>query len=145
MRASLLLTFGLITVGASIGLCAASRPAHAFDTTQFCQAATLLTRATARDAGTWLDRTTRNDGVEIFCDRKLVHFKRYASTPGSGLRDAWRDSKTEEWRSSTCTNSMWREAIENGWIISTTVTTVTGEKVWFACQPGGLAFHRLIP
>ena len=37
------------------------------------------------------------------------------------------------------------EAVENGWLISSTVTTVTGEKVWFACQPGGTAFHRVIP
>ena len=82
---------------------------------------------------------------ELFCDRKLVHFKRYASTPGSGLREAWREARTEEWRSTTCINPIWREAVDNGWIISATVTTVTGEKVWFACQPGGTAFHRAIP
>lgn len=141
MRASL-----LITIGASTLLCAAaSTPARAFDNTQFCQAATQFARATIRDVGTWINRTTRNDGMEIFCDRKLVHFKRYASTPGSGLRDAWKEAKTEEWRSITCANAMWREAVDGGWIISATVTTVTGEKVWFACQPGGSAFSRVLP
>jgi hypothetical protein len=120
-------------------------PVHAFDNTQFCQAMTLFARTAARDVGIWINRTMRNDGVELFCDRKLMHFKRYASTPGSGLRDAWREARTEEWRSTYCSNSTWREAVENGWIISATVTTVTGEKVWFACQPGGSAFHRVIP
>jgi hypothetical protein len=124
---------------------AAAGSSWAFDDAQFCQAVRQFGGAARRDIGTWINRTTRNDGVEIFCDRKLVHFKRYASTPGSGLREAWRDAKTEEWRSATCTSAMWREAVENGWLISTTVTIVTGEKVWFACQPGGSAFNRVIP
>ena len=141
MRAPLLIAIGASTLLSA----AASAPSHAFDNTQFCQAARQLTRAEVRDVGTWINRTTRNDGVELFCDRKIVHFKRYASTPGSGLRDAWRDSKTEEWRSIKCANAMWQEAVENGWLIAATVTTVTGEKVWFACQPGGAAFHRMIP
>ena len=37
-------------------------------------------------------------------------FKRYASTPGSGLRDAWRNSKTEEWQSI----SMYRRNVARG-------------------------------
>lgn len=129
-----------MVLGAAMGT-----PARAFDNTQFCQAVGQLTRAAKRDIGTWINRTTRNDGVELFCDRKLVHFKRYASTQGSGLREAWREARTEEWRSTTCINPIWREAVDNGWIISTTVTTATGEKVWFACEPGGTAFHRAIP
>lgn len=141
MRASLLTFLGACTL-----LCAlAGMQALAFDNKQFCQAMTLYTRTTARDVGTWINRTLRNDGIELYCDRKLMHFKRYASTPGSGLRDAWREARTEEWRSAYCDNATWREAVENGWLISSTVTTVTGEKVWFACQPGGTAFHRVIP
>ncbi len=95
--------------------------------------------------GTWIDRSTRNDGVEIFCNRKMVHFKRYSSIPASGLREAWRERKVQEWESSHCTKPMWREAIQNGWIISTTVTTITGERVWLACLPNGSGFHRVIP
>jgi len=141
MRTSL-----LVAMGASALMCAAAvNSSWAFDDTQFCQAVRQFAIAARRDTGTWIDRTTRNDGLEVFCDRKLVHFKRYASTPGSGLREPWRESKTEEWRGVTCTNAMWREAVDNGWIISATVTTVTGEKVWFACQPGGSAFNRVIP
>jgi hypothetical protein len=140
MHASWLAT---IAAGAALAA-AASVPARAFDDTQFCNAVTHLTR-TANDVGTWIDRTTRNDGVEILCDRKLVHFKRYSRTPASGLQDTWTTSKTEEWQSAYCARAMWREAVENGWIISATVTTVTGARVWFACQPGGTGFHRVLP
>ena len=141
MRASLLTTLAAGTILSA----AVSTPLRAFDNTQFCQAVGQICRAATRATGTWFDRTPLAGGVAHFCDRKLVHFKRYASTPGSGLREAWREAKTEEWRNITCTNAMWREAIDNGWIVSATVTTVTGEKVWFACQPGGTAFHRAIP
>lgn len=141
MRAS-----SLIAIGAGTVLCAAaSAPLRAFDSAQFCQAVTQFTRAAARDAGNWINRTTRNDGVQIYCDRKIVHFKRYSTTPTSGLPEAWKEARTEEWQSITCTNAMWREAVTNGWLISATITTVTGAKVWLACQPGGDAFHRVIP
>ncbi len=119
--------------------------ALAFDNTQFCQAATHLARVAAGDVGTWVDRTTRNDGVEIACDRKLVHFKRTSSAPAGTLRGNWKDTKTLEWQGAYCANPIWREAIDNGWLISATVTTSTGERIFFGCQKGGLGFHRVVP
>jgi hypothetical protein len=119
--------------------------ALAFDNTQFCQAATHLARVAAGDVGTWVDRTTRNDGVEIACDRKLVHFKRTSSAPASTVRGTWKDTKTLEWQGAYCANPIWREAIDNGWLISATVTTSTGERIFFGCQKGGLGFHRVVP
>jgi len=141
MRAPLL---AMIAAGSLLPI-AGSAPAAAFDSAQFCKAVTQVVQAASGDVGTWLDRTTRNDGVEIFCNRKLVHFKRYSNTPASALRGQWKDAKTEEWRSAYCAKPMWREAADNGWIISATVATVTGEKVGLACQRGGIAFHRDIP
>jgi hypothetical protein len=132
-------------LGAAL-LCLAFGPAMAaFDDTQFCQAVTQFVRAASVDVGTWVDRTTRNDGVEISCNRKLVHFKRSSTMPASALRPEWRNAKTEEWRSAYCAKPMWREAVDNGWSVSATLTTVTGERLWFACQKGGAAFHRVIP
>ena len=133
-----------ILAGADFAFAAAA-PARAFDSTQFCQAVTQWARAAAGDAGTWVDRSTRNDGVEIICDRKLVHFKRYSTASVSASRDLWKDTKTEEWQSATCSNTIWREAVENGWLVSATVTTASGQRIWFACQPGGIGFHRVMP
>jgi hypothetical protein len=131
-------------VGAS-SIFAAVGGLHAFDNTQFCQAVTQLVQAAAGDVGTWVDRSTRNDGVEIICNRKLVHFKRFIRAPAPTTSGDWKEAKTEEWRSAYCASTLWREAIENGWLISATVTTSSGQRVWFACQPGGIGFHRVLP
>jgi hypothetical protein len=135
------LAFLLVLTGALAG------PARAqtFDSVQFCQAVKQWVSAAAGDAGTWIDRSTRNDGVEIICDRKIVHFKRTSTLPARVSDDAWKDAKTEEWRSGYCVDAMWREAIDNGWLISATVTTKGGQRVWLACQPGGLGFFRVLP
>jgi hypothetical protein len=134
----------IIAAGALL-LMGGSTETYAFDDTQFCHAVTQIARAASRDVGIWLDRTTRNDGIEVFCNRKLVHLKRYSSTPTSTVRETWTERKTDEWRGTYCTNPMWREAVDNGWLISATVTTAGGQRVWFACQPGGSAFHRVLP
>ena len=118
---------------------------QAFDNTQFCQAVTQWANAAVGDAGTWLDRSTRNDGVEIICNRKIVHFKRFSNVSASALQGSWREAKAEEWQSGTCARSMWREAVENGWVVSATVTTKGGQRLWFGCQPGGIGFHRVLP
>jgi hypothetical protein len=141
MRAFLARAIGAGAVVAA----AVSGDARAFDSTQFCQAVKQLVRAAAGDVGTWVDRSTRNDGVEIVCDRKLVHFKRYSSVSSSTLRGSWKEAKTQEWQGAYCANPIWREAVDNGWLISATVTTASGERIWFACQKGGLGFHRVVP
>jgi hypothetical protein len=133
------------TMAAGAVLAAGSKPVRAFDDAQFCVAVKEFIRSATGDVGTWTDRLTRNDGVEIGCDRKLVHFKRYYSAPASALRDGWRERQAESWESAFCKRSIWREAVENGWIVSATVTTVTGERVWLACLPDGRGFHRVIP
>jgi hypothetical protein len=141
MRTSSLALFAACALLAAAG----GGRALAFDEGQFCQAVHQFLRAATVDTGNWIDRTTRNDGVEIRCDRKMVHFKRYSSTPVSGLSDAWKERKTQEWESAYCSKPMWREASQNGWVVSATVTTVKGESVWLACLPNGRGFHRAIP
>jgi hypothetical protein len=98
----------------------------------------------AGDVGTWTDRQTRNDGVDVGCDTKVVHFKRHYSAPASALREGWRERQAANWESAYCKRSIWREAVDNGWVVSATVTTVTGEKLWLSCLPGGRGFHRVI-
>jgi hypothetical protein len=129
---------------AAIAAAAADTPARAFEDTQFCLAIREMTRSAA-DIGTWHDRVTRNDGIEISCERKLVHFKRHYSVSANALRGEWKERKVQEWEGTTCNRSLWREAIDNGWIISATLTTVTSERLWLSCLPGGRAFHRAIP
>jgi uncharacterized protein with NRDE domain len=131
-------------LAAAVAAGAALTSAHAFEDSQFCLAIREMTRSAA-DVGTWQDRVTRNDGIEISCERKLVHFKRYYSVSAGALQGPWKERKAQEWEGATCNRSLWREAIDNGWIISATLTMVTGERLWLSCLPGGRAFHRAIP
>jgi uncharacterized protein with NRDE domain len=131
-------------LAAAVAAGAALTSAHAFEDSQFCLAIREMTRSAA-DVGTWQDRVTRNDGIEISCERKLVHFKRYYNVSAGALQGPWKERKAQEWEGTTCNRSLWREAIDNGWIISATLTTVTGERLWLSCLPGGRAFHRAIP
>jgi hypothetical protein len=119
--------------------------AQSFDNTQFCLAVREITRYAQGDVGTWTDRVTRNDGVEVVCERKLVHFKRYFKAPSGALRDTWKETRTQDWESTYCQRPIWRQAVDNGWIVSATVTTSTGEKLWLGCLPGGKGFHRTLP
>jgi hypothetical protein len=133
------------TTAAAVVLAVWASPARAFDDAQFCVAVKEVIRSATSDVGTWTDRMTRNDGVEIGCDRKVVHFKRYYSAPASALREGWRERQAASWESAYCKRSIWREAIANGWVISVTLTTVTGERVWIGCLPDGRGFHRVLP
>ncbi len=135
----------LATTAAAALLAVWAGPARAFDDAQFCVAVKELIRSAVGDVGTWTDRLTRNDGVEIGCDRKVVHFKRHYSAPASALGAGWRERQAELWEGTYCKRSIWREAIENGWVVSATLTTVTGERVWIGCLPGGRGFHRVLP
>jgi hypothetical protein len=130
---------------AAAALALATQPARAFDDAQFCVVAKEYVRAVAGDVGTWMDRFTRNDGVEVGCDMKLVHFKRFYKAPSGPQRDAWRENQAEDWESAYCSRSIWRDAVENGWVVSATVTTQTGERVWLACLPNGRGFYRVMP
>jgi hypothetical protein len=135
----------LATTAAAVLLAVWASPARAFDDAQFCVAAKEYIRSATGDVGTWTDRVTRNDGVEIGCDKKVVHFKRYYGAPASALREGWRERQAQTWESAYCRRSIWGEAVDNGWVVSATVTTVTGERVWIGCLPGGRGFHRVIP
>jgi hypothetical protein len=52
-------------------------PALAFEDMQFCVAAQQLAVAADKDIGIWIDRVTRNAGMSVACDRKLVEFTRF--------------------------------------------------------------------
>jgi hypothetical protein len=143
MRA-LLPAAALALLIAAVGLALGALPARAFDDEQFCAAAKQVLRAAAVDVGTWTDRQTRHDGIDIGCDLKTVHFRRFyksASAPG----EAWMERQAEIWEGAYCSRSLWRDAVENGWVVSATVTTSAGARVWLACLPTGKGFYRLLP
>ena len=94
---------------AAAAIALARVPAHAFDDGQFCVAAKEVLRAAVEDVGTWTDRLTRHDGIDIGCDLKTVHFKRFyksAAAPST----AWMERQAEVWEGTYCSRSIWRDA-----------------------------------
>ncbi len=137
------LTPALLLLIAAAGLALGPRPVLAFDDEQFCVAAKQVLKAAAVDVGTWTDRFTRHDGIDIGCDLKTVHFKRFYKL-SSAPSEAWMDKQAEIWESAYCSRPLWHDAVENGWVVSATVTTSGGARVWLACLPNGKGFYRVL-
>lgn len=117
-------------VTASIGLLLATTvPAAAFDDEDFCAAARQLAVAADRDVGVWIDRKTRNAGIEVTCERKRVEFRRFTYNPASTMDGAWQASKVAEWSGMQCASPLWRQAIRNNWKVALSVTAADGKNV----------------
>jgi hypothetical protein len=99
-------------------------PALAFDDSEFCQAAQQFAVAENRDVGLWIDRTTRNAGMTVTCETKVVEFKRFTYALSSSMSDAWKERKAAEWNARHCNNPVWSDAIRSGWKILFTTTSV---------------------
>jgi len=49
----------------------------ALDNEQFCSAMSEIARLGNANAGNWIDRNTRDDGVEVVCRIRTVNYKRF--------------------------------------------------------------------
>jgi hypothetical protein len=102
----------------------------ALDNEQFCKAMVEIARVGKAEDGHWIDRHTRDDGIEVLCRIRTVNYKRFVkSGPGALGAADWKERKEREWNSIACTSSILRDAVDNGWIISSTITAATGERV----------------
>ena len=111
-------------------------PALAFDDREFCVAAEQFALAQTKDIGLWIDRTTRNAGMGVSCDMKVVEFKRFIYAPSASMTESWKERKAAEWNATHCHNPIWNDAIRNGWKVALTVTAADGSHVSLAAQCG---------
>jgi hypothetical protein len=109
-------------------------PAHAFDDKQFCAAVQQVAIAAEKDIGIWTDHTTRNAGMRIACDRKLVEFIRFTYAASTSMTADWRTTKSSEWNAGQCSSSLWREAIDNGWKIVLHIASADGGRTTLTAQ-----------
>jgi hypothetical protein len=65
-------------------------------------------------------------GLVVSCDMKLVEFKRFTYAPAGSLTESWKERKAAEWNATHCNNSIWNDAIRNGWKVALTVTAADG-------------------
>ena len=113
---------------------AASAPEGALDDRDFCSAAKQFAVAAEQDVGLWLDRVTRNGGMEVWCDRKMVVFKRFTYAPSASMTVEWKARKAAEWNAAHCGSLLWDEAIRQGWRVDLSVTAADGGQATFSAN-----------
>ena len=109
-------------------------PVLPFDHEEFCAAVTdIADRVNARK-GRWLDPSTRHDGVELDCGSKTLDTKRFVNADPEQMREGWERRKERQWNAHYCSDDAWREAIDNGWSIISTLMFRSGEQVSFIAE-----------
>jgi hypothetical protein len=103
-------------------------------TKDFCVAAQQLEIAAARDVGIWVDRVTRNAGMRVVCDKKLIEFTRFTYIGSSSMTESWKAARASEWNAFHCNNPLWNDAIANGWTVLLNVSSVDGGRASFKVQ-----------
>ena len=109
-------------------------PALAFDDRAFCVAAQQIALAADQDIGLWIDRVTRNAGIRVSCDTKIVEFRRFTYTPSASMDGPWKERKAAERNAAHCNRSIWTEAIRNKWKIVLSLTAADGGHVSLNAQ-----------
>lgn len=115
-------------------LAAAPTLTSAFSDQDFCSAARQFAAAIERDVGIWVDRTTRNAGVGVFCERKSVEFWHFTYISSASMDEAWQRRKAGDWNTKQCASLTWGDAIRNGWRIDLVITSADGRRVAFAAR-----------
>lgn len=126
MRAGLC---GVASIGAAIAMAVSGAALGALDNEQFCKAMTETARLGKSEVGRWLDRNTRDDGMDVLCDIRTVNHKRFVKFGPGTEGPAWKQRKQKEWDSIACTSVILREAVEAGWLIASTITAASGERI----------------
>jgi hypothetical protein len=121
------LLFGalLLTLGA---------PVSALDDGDYCVLAQQLALAAEKDIGIWIDRSTRNAGILVACDRRIIEYRRFTYSPSASMTDAWKARKGADWNRTHCDSAIWRDAIGRGWKIILSETAADGASVSFTAQ-----------
>jgi hypothetical protein len=122
------------TIPIAITLALAPLPALPFDQDEFCIAVTDIAHRMNARKGRWLDRATRLDGVELDCEAKTFEANRFVNADPDDMRQGWEERKEREWNDRYCNDEAWREAIDNGWSIISTLTFRTEEQVSFVAD-----------
>jgi hypothetical protein len=120
----------------SLGLLAPVAPAFAFQDREFCVVAQQLAIAAEKDIGVWIDRTTRNAGMAVSCEKKTVEFTRFTYAPSASMDQAWKERKAADWNAVHCASPVWSEAIHNGWKIVLSQNSADGARVLIAARCG---------
>lgn len=100
----------------------------------YCLQLTHRAVRTNAQAGKWLDRVRRHDGVIVQCENKRIEFRRFMAVAPDRMGDDWEDREERSWNAAQCSNPRSREAIEKGWTVRAVYTTASGRNVSFDAE-----------
>jgi hypothetical protein len=109
-------------------------PALAFDDGDYCVLAQQLAIAAEKDIGIWIDRTTRNAGMVVSCDRRIIEYRRFTYSSAASMTDAWKARTGADWNRTHCGSAVWKDAIGRGWKITLSETAADGSSITFTAQ-----------
>ena len=109
-------------------------PVSALDDGDYCVLARQLALAVEKDIGIWIDRSTRNAGMQVSCDRRIIEYRRFTYSPSASMTDAWKARKGADWNRTHCDSAIWRDAIGRGWKIVLSETAADGASVTFTAR-----------
>jgi hypothetical protein len=119
----------------AVVLAAATPAVHASDGDRaYCLELTHRAVRTNAQAGKWLDRFRRHDGIFVQCDDKRIEFRRFMAAAPERLGDGWEEREEKAWNAAQCGNARSRAAIEKGWTVRAVYTTATGRNVSFDAE-----------
>jgi len=116
----------LLTIGTT--------PASGLDDGDYCVLAQQLALAAEKDIGIWIDRSTRNAGMQVSCDRRIIEYRRFTYSPSASMTDAWKARKGADWNRMHCDSAVWKDAIGRGWRIILSETAADGASVTFTAN-----------
>jgi hypothetical protein len=66
--------------------------------------------------------------------RRTLEAKRFVNADPDDMREGWEAHKERQWNAAYCNDDSWREAIDNGWSIISTLSFRTGAQVSFVAE-----------
>lgn len=95
----------------------------------FCSQAKQLSDKTNSEGKVWVDAMTRQDGMAVICNLKIIEYKKFLKANTVDMREGWQDRKQSQWDKIYCEEgSTFRNAIDNGWSVSVILTFINGEQ-----------------
>ncbi len=106
--------------------------ADEFNEEVFCNYMKDFSQKVNSEGPVWVDHATRQDGVAVICNTKIVEYKKFMNVSSADLRVGWQERKQEQLNDIHCTDdSPFRQAIDNGWNIKMLLTFIDGKTARF--------------
>jgi hypothetical protein len=117
------------TAVACFCLLAPEARAQQYSDAVFCRLSQEIADKANKDAGSRVDAITINIGMAVLCEMQIVDFKKRIKVSFSAFKAGWQARQQAQWNQIYCQpGSAFRQAIDAGWTISTTITDVDGER-----------------